>query len=207
MYEVFLNERKIVIDQPGNMPFIKEAVRYENLSTTDEVRAWFLEFAESGIKSAVLIHPFPKKFWREMFFPVFKSVPAAGGVVIRKNKLLFIYRNEKWDLPKGKIDNVESAHEAAIREVAEECGISGHQIIKVLPSTFHIYQSNYKESSGQWILKETHWFEMNYTGSENGIPEINENITEIKWIARNELGEIMANTFENLKSIISIYIE
>lgn len=205
MYEVFLNERKIVITKPGNITFIKAAVKFENLTTADEVKDWFLVFAESENSSAVLLHPTPEKFWREMFLPVFKLVPAAGGVVIRNDKLLFIKRDEKWDLPKGKIDSGESAQEAAIREVAEECGITGYQITKVLPSTFHIYQSQYKESPKQWILKETHWFEMNYKGRENGTPQIDENITEIKWFGRNELDEVFANTYENLKSIISLY--
>jgi 8-oxo-dGTP pyrophosphatase MutT (NUDIX family) len=207
MYEVFLNERKIVIAQPGNIPFIKALVNFENHSTTEEVKAWFLGFAKSKVKRILLSHPSPEKFWKELFLPVFLSVPAAGGVVIRDEKLLFIKRNEKWDLPKGKIDSGESAQEAALREVSEECGISGHRIAGKLPSTFHIYQSPYSDSFGKWILKETHWFEMIYSGSGNGTPQTDENITEIRWFGKNELSEIMANTFENLKSIISVYIE
>ena len=69
----------------------------------------------------------PEIFWNELFLPVFTQIPAAGGVVIRNEKILFIFRNGKWDLPKGKIDNGETAKEAAIREVAEECGIDRPQ--------------------------------------------------------------------------------
>lgn len=205
MYEVFLNERKIVIAQPGNMPFFKAVVKFETLTTADEVKEWFLNFVESKINSILLSHPFPEKFWKELFLPVFISIPAAGGVVIRDEKLLFIKRNEKWDLPKGKIDSGESVKEAALREVAEECGINGHKIARILPSTFHIYQSPHKELSEHWILKETHWFEMIYKRSENGTPQTDEDITEIKWFAGNELGEVFANTYENLKSVISLY--
>jgi len=207
MYEVFLNERKIVIAQPGNMPFIKAVVKFEKPTTTNEVKEWFLDFANSKINSMLLSHPFPEKFWKELFLPVFISIPAAGGVVIRNEKLLFIRRNEKWDLPKGKIDSGESAQQAALREVAEECGIKGHQIAGPLPSTFHIYQSPDFDSFGKWILKETHWFEMIYTGSEKGTPQTDENITEVKWLARNELDAVFANTYENLKPVISLYIQ
>jgi hypothetical protein len=63
------------------------------------------------------------------------------------------------------------------------------------------------DSFGQWILKETHWFEMNYTGTKNGSPQTIENISEIRWFARKELEEVLANTYENLKSVISIYKE
>jgi hypothetical protein len=32
-------------------------------------------------------------------------IEAAGGLVKNENKdFLFIYRNDKWDLPKGKIE-------------------------------------------------------------------------------------------------------
>jgi ADP-ribose pyrophosphatase YjhB (NUDIX family) len=205
MYEVFWNERKIVITQSDNVQFIKATVRFENLNTTNEVREWFLGFTESENNSVVLLHPFPEKFWTENFVPSFKTVPAAGGVVVRNEKLLFIFRNEKWDLPKGKIDPEESAEKAALREVAEECEIEGHKITNLLPSTFHIYQSPHFNSFGQWILKETHWFEMSYSGNENGVPQTSENISAIKWFAKNELEEVLANTYESLKSIISIY--
>lgn len=205
MYEVFWNDRKIVITDPGNMPFIKATVRFEYLNTTDEVREWFLGFTESEDSSAVLLHPSPGKFWTENFAPSFTNVPAAGGVVVRDGKLLFIFRNGKWDLPKGKIDPGESAEKAALREVAEECGIEGHQITKMLPSTFHIFQSPYPDTLGQWILKETHWFEMSYTKLESGTPQTIENISEIRWFAKNELAEVLANTHENLKAVISIY--
>ena len=205
MYEVFWNDRKIVITSSENIQFIKAAVRFENISSADEVKYWFLNFTMTDSISAVLSHPVPEKFWKEIFVPAFKPVHAAGGIVIREEKLLFIFRNGKWDLPKGKIDAGESAEEAALREVAEECGINGHQIIKKLPSTFHIYQSPYHDTFGQWILKETHWFEMSYTKPENGTPQTNENITEIRWFEKNGLDDVLANTYENLKPVILIY--
>jgi 8-oxo-dGTP pyrophosphatase MutT (NUDIX family) len=205
MYEVFLNDRKIVITRNGNISFVKEAIITENLNSVKEVKDWFLKFTNSTIKSAILIHPAPENFWKNMFLPVFISVPAAGGIVVKNNKLLFIYRTEKWDLPKGKIDNGETPEAAAMREVVEECGIKGHRITKKLPPTFHIYLSPWKETLGKWILKETHWFEMNYEGTENGTPETGENITEIRWFAKVDLDEVFANTYESLKPVISIY--
>jgi len=205
MYKVFFNDRKIVITSRGNAPFVKETAIIENLNSVAEVKNWFLDFAANQIQSAILLHPFPEDFWKDLFLPVFTQMPAAGGIVKRNEKLLFIFRNGKWDLPKGKIDKGETVKEAAIREVAEECGIEGHQITKELPSTFHIYQSPYKKTFGQWILKETFWFEMSYTGTENGRPETKENITEIRWFAKNELDEVLANTYENLKSVVLLY--
>lgn len=207
MYKVFFNDREIAITGSWNAPIVNVTAISENLNSVEDVKNWFLDFAANQTDSAILLHPSPEIFWKEMFLPVFTQIPAAGGVVIRNEKLLFIFRNERWDLPKGKIDEGENAKEAAIREVAEECGITGHLITKHLPSTFHIYQSPYKKTLGQWILKETFWFEMSYSGSENGTPETSENITKIRWFSKNELEEVLANTYENLKSVIFRYLK
>ena len=49
---------------------------------------------------------------------------AAGGVVKdAEGHVLWIQRNGKWDLPKGKLERGESLEEAVIREVFEETGI------------------------------------------------------------------------------------
>ena len=173
--------------------------------TKEDVKSWFQWFVQSDERQVCLAGNNPEHFWKLTFMSAFKVIYAAGGIVIRENKMLFIFRNEKWDLPKGKIDAGESPENAALREVEEECGISGHKIIKQLPSTFHIYLSPYKNSPGQWILKETFWFEMSYSGNANGKPQTEENISEIRWFEKNELDVVLKNTYENLKQIILLY--
>lgn len=205
MYKVFLNEREIIIAAPLNITLIKPAKVIDDFTTKEEVKDWFLKFEGSSEKQVYLLDPSPEIFFETAFKPAFKSILAAGGVVRRNEKLLFIFRNGKWDLPKGKIDKGEKIQDAAIREVQEECGISGHKIVKQLPSTFHIYQSPYNESRGKWILKETFWFEMSYLGAENGVPQTEENISEIRWLAKNELDTVLEDSYENLKQIILLY--
>ena len=73
----------------------------------------------------------PEKLWKK-FNQHYKIIEAAGGAVVKDKKLLAIYRLGKWDLPKGKMERGESKEESAIREVEEECGISGLKIIKEL---------------------------------------------------------------------------
>jgi len=205
MYKVFLNERMITVCHSANPTIIKDSVIVGNLHTVSEFVEWFRVFVASNTKYAVITEPDPEIFWNKIFVPSFTLIAAAGGVVIRNKKLLFIYRNEKWDLPKGKVESGETVAEAALREVGEECGISGHQIITTLPSTFHLFQSPYMETFGQWILKETHWFEMNYTGTENGTPQTKEHITKVKWFSKNEFDQVLVNTYENLKLVIDLY--
>ena len=96
--------------------------------------------------------------------------------------ILWIQRNGKWDLPKGKIETGEEIAAAAIREVEEECGISAPQIKRRLPNTYHTYRLK-----GQAILKRTYWFEMYYQGNESLIPQEEEDITTAKWCAALEV--------------------
>ena len=56
---------------------------------------------------------------------------AAGGVLVHKDRVLILFRPALGEvrLPKGHIDPGESAAEAALREVEEECG-TGHLVIQ-----------------------------------------------------------------------------
>ncbi len=138
-------------------------------------------------------------------FNYFKSqqnlIRAAGGMV--KNdlaELLFIFRNEKWDLPKGRIEMREEVRQAAIREVKEETGLSDVYIKRKFGETYHIY--NIKKRS---ILKHTIWFEM--TASQNAPlkPQTEEGITDVKWIDIAELDNILTNTYPSISDLMSKY--
>ena len=204
MYKVFLNEKLIRIGGHANITLNKPTRFFDDFCKKEEVKKWFQSFVKSAEKEVFLVHSNPADFF-ELFQSVFITIQASGGVVIRKNKLMFIFRNEKWDLPKGKIDEGETAREAALREVEEECGISGHSIVRRLPPTYHMYISPYKKNKGEWIFKETFWFEMKYNGPETGTPQLEEGITQIKWFSKKQLNEVWANTYENLKTIIALY--
>jgi 8-oxo-dGTP pyrophosphatase MutT (NUDIX family) len=142
----------------------------------------------------------PKQLF-SYFSAMFRIIEAAGGLVKnKKNETLFIFRNGKWDLPKGKIEKGEGVKIAAVREVQEECGISGLTIIKELPSTYHTYFMEEKA-----ILKRTHWFEMRCDEASALVPQTEEGITQVKWIASNDLKQVIDNTYESIKDVIGKY--
>jgi len=203
-YKVFFNEKRIVFTSNRNITLSKPSNNINENSGSTAILEWFRAFAEGREEETVLEHLNPEQLF-ETFKSAFLIVEAAGGVVVRNNKLLLIHRLGKWDLPKGKIDEGETREEAALREVEEECGIITHKIVKHLPSTFHIYKSPYKETRGKWIFKETFWYEMEYEATENGSPELEEGITEVRWFAKNELNEVLLNTYNNLRQIINTY--
>ena len=113
-----------------------------------------------------------------------------------KNQLLMIFRNEKWDLPKGKLELNENLKECAIREVKEECGLSGLTIIQQLQETYHTY-----EIKGQKILKRTYWFKMLSTYKGNLVPQNEEGITEVVWVDEEYIAEKLENSYGNIKEL------
>ena len=50
-------------------------------------------------------------------------IRAAGGVVVRGKKILFIKKNGRWEFPKGRLKKRANRKKTAIREISEETGI------------------------------------------------------------------------------------
>lgn len=124
-----------------------------------------------------------------------KVVEAGGGLVRNhKEEVLFIRRNKKWDLPKGKIEKGEKPGEAAIREVMEETGIKELELRDYLQTTYHVFQRNDK-----FRLKITYWFEMYSEYEGELIPEIDEGIKKVKWKDFEKTRKALTNSYENIK--------
>ena len=109
----------------------------------------------------------------------------------------FIYRNGKWDLPKGKLEINESIPECAVREVEEECGISLLTITKELPATYHTYRQ-----SGKNLLKITYWFLMDCKDESNLTPQTEEGIELVEWKNQKEVQLALENTYPNIKLVL-----
>ena len=133
------------------------------------------------------------EYW-EKFCSNYTLIKAAGGVVYnQKKELLMIFRNGKWDLPKGKLETGESIEECAIREVQEECGVNNLQIISKLSDTYHTYELN-----GEMVLKHTFWFRMTTKFEGELSPQTKEGITKVEWVKQDEIAERLKNAYANL---------
>jgi 8-oxo-dGTP pyrophosphatase MutT (NUDIX family) len=143
-----------------------------------------------------LYHSDIEFLWQE-FKNKFKVIEAAGGVVFNKNnEILFIYRLDKWDLPKGKVEKGESIQETAIREVQEECGINKVIIDSFIGKTYHIY--TYKEKE---ILKISYWYKM-YSNENELIPQLEEDITKVVWKNSDQISNVLKNTYPNIELLL-----
>ena len=138
------------------------------------------------------------EFILNMFKKKYPEIIAAGGKVINnKSEILFIYRNKKWDLPKGKAEKNEIISETALREVEEETGIKNLSIIKPLDKTYHIFKRG-----GKNYLKSTYWFEMQSDFIGKLKPQKKEGITRVEWIGIENLSSILAKSYANIRLLI-----
>ncbi len=190
MYKVFMNEKPIFLTDSTQEYKNFEVVKYEEINFLE-----LLELVNSSLKQGVLlICKDLKKSWKD-FKKNFKVVKAAGGKVFNEDKeVLFIYRLGKWDLPKGHIEKGEKKRVAAIREVEEECGVEGLEILKKLPTTYHSFY--YGE---QLCLKVTYWYSMKTSFKGELIPQLEEDITEVVYKNEEQISVALENTYENIK--------
>lgn len=130
-----------------------------------------------------------------------RVIEAAGGLVInRSGDLLMIYRRGKWDLPKGKLDAGETLEACALREVSEETGLTQLSLIRFLHTTYHTYVQDEQE-----IIKPSHWFLMHQQSTEALVPQIEEDITDIKWVSKEEVRNLAEITFGSIREMIEKY--
>jgi 8-oxo-dGTP pyrophosphatase MutT (NUDIX family) len=78
-----------------------------------------------------------KKYFRRPKASIQEVVrePTAGGIVFRRGKdgeveiLLIQDAKDRWTIPKGHIEEGETAQETAVREIAEEAGLSEVEVV------------------------------------------------------------------------------
>ncbi|MCB0794560.1 MAG: NUDIX domain-containing protein [Flavobacteriales bacterium] len=128
-------------------------------------------------------------------------VVAAGGVVSdERDRILMIFRNGKWDLPKGKIEREESLDEAAIREVKEECGLTQVELLGPLMSTWHTYPWK-----GRKVLKRTDWFSMRSSSFQVLKAQVEEGIEQVRWMDEAQRRSILPGLWPSLVPVISAW--
>lgn len=200
MYKVFIQNRPLILATEPSIFNKNESgkllIQYHGIEELEEV----LDMMENGEnqEEVVVFSNDLERLWQD-FKSMFKWVPAAGGLVQNdQGELLFIYRHEKWDLPKGKIEKGESHDEAALREVEEECGITGLELGPLLATTYHAYRTK----SNKRALKPTYWYGMSYHGQPNFAPQLEEGITAVAFKSKDDMSAVFKNTYASLKEVM-----
>jgi 8-oxo-dGTP pyrophosphatase MutT (NUDIX family) len=199
-HTVFINDRPLVFsyvyEKQLPVEYTGFAILNDESSTIDKA----IKFLESGKEIGIVYKSENVDESWKRFISKYILIEAAGGLVKNKDgKFLFIFRNGKWDLPKGKAEYDETPEMTALREVEEECGLKDLKIEKEIAKTFHTYKEK-----GKLILKKTHWYLMTIAEEQKLIPQTEEGITELKWVAENRIErEVLVNTYASIKGLFS----
>ena len=51
------------------------------------------------------------------------------------------------------------------------------------------------------MLKESHWFKMTSSSAQTLIPQTEEDISEIKWVAEEDIEEYLKNSYATIESL------
>ena len=133
------------------------------------------------------------------------KIKTAGGIVLKDDKILFIYKRGRWDLPKGKVEENASSRKTAKIEISEETGLPKSQLKilkKLIPTHYH------KRIDGEVVVKKTEWFLIKFNGDENTplIPDRNEGITDCKWFTFDELVLVLEESHERIRYLIEFFL-
>jgi len=113
-------------------------------------------------------------------------IARAQCIVHRKNKLLMVKHrqddSEWWCLPGGAIEEGETPAEAAIRELKEECGISG----TIIGETGVVI---YSPEDRAYTFKVDIGTQEPRIGTDPDYPQHKQVLVEVKWLTLSEIPE------------------
>ncbi|MCF6307289.1 MAG: NUDIX domain-containing protein [Flavobacteriaceae bacterium] len=190
MYKVFVKDIPIILSSKKNIGSQYTSYSLKEVDFTNLIE----KIVKGELHYVNLFHKNEKKLEKQLRkkLPV---VEAAGGLVYnQKKEILFIYRNSKWDLPKGGVEKKETYEAAAIREVEEETGVEGLEIKDFIMKTYHVFKRN-----DTFKLKITYWYEM-YTEYKGELtPQLDEGIKKAKWKNFEKSQKALQDSYENVK--------
>lgn len=116
------------------------------------------------------------------------STISCGGVVIFRNKVLLLYKNQNgkhmgWVLPKGTLEPNETYKAAATREVQEESGVTA-KVRRYLGKTQYSFYLN-GTNQGHRISKTVYWYLM-ATNSFDCKPQAEEYFADVGYYKQHE---------------------
>jgi hypothetical protein len=198
MYKVFFDDRAVFFGDDFSRAFGKHNglfYKYNNFIELSELVGIFDSLDQ--IKNLYILHENILMVFEE-FKACFTVIEAGGGVVLNEHgEFLSIHRNGIWDLPKGKLEEGEDFQTAALREVEEETGLMELKVKEPLVSTYHTYHLK-----GDWILKKTKWFEMNYNGKDKPRLQSKEGISDYRWVKPGSTGFIRENSYASVLDVL-----
>lgn len=200
MNRIFFGEREFLFSE------MKPEIPVPSFEYND-IKDWAAFVQKDFEQNLVFIHtPEPRDCFLR-FLQNFRVVPAAGGLVKTRfeedEKYLYIFRNGMWDLPKGKKEAGENDESNALREVEEETGMKGLEILRYLDHTYHFMAAR---DGGAPLVKQTAWFLMYIPDPQPPVPQTEEGIEKAEWLSLSEIKNILGLMYTSVATLSNRFL-
>ncbi|MFZ9700873.1 MAG: NUDIX hydrolase [Flavobacteriales bacterium] len=200
-YKVFINTSRLILMESQLLEFEPaDGFEVQHYQSKNQLLHCIEKMESEEAPLCICMHSEDiAQLWLD--FKSFYSVVTAGGGLVENpaGELLFIYRNKKWDLPKGKKEKGESIQGSALREVQEECGLKHLVLGRKLTATWHTFGGIEHRK-----LKKSVWYHM-YSAQEELTPQLEEGITKIKWVPVEGIPKKLKKAYSSISEVIEAY--
>ena len=130
-----------------------------------------------------------------------KEQVSAGGVVFRGDKgkievvIISVGRQNRWQLPKGMIENGESPETAAVREAREEAGVSS-EVVQLI-ETIEYWYAGLENGIRVRFHKRVHFFLLRYLSGDT--KDHDWEVNEARWVPIDDAASQLA--FDNERRV------
>lgn len=202
MYKIYINDKPLILlssaDIETHLYKSKDAIIARYPGKTKFLLNYIDTLEKPNNLDYIAIHHEDLAGLLRDFKSLYEIIVAAGGLVYNdKGQHLFIYRNDIWDLPKGKLEAKEKKKEAAVREVKEECGIRNIELKDKLITTFHTFRNK----KGTRVLKMVRWYLM-YSNDKDFVPQKKEGIKRVKWMKTSKFLKGPDKTYSTIYDVL-----
>jgi 8-oxo-dGTP pyrophosphatase MutT (NUDIX family) len=131
------------------------------------------------------------------------ELTSAGGVVFRRTDvgpefaLIRVGHEERWQLPKGLVDEGETFAETAVREVREETGLDC-RIVSPLDTIDYRFEASYDGPTVRYH-KRVHFFLMESVSGD--IADHDDEVEEVRWFGVDVV--LATLTFESERNVMT----
>jgi len=202
VYTIYINDKPFIITDDWDHLIHDHTYQHFHSDNRLQIRKISQDLITNNKYSGAVVHAENMIKAFEGFSSDYEIVEAAGGVIENElGQILMIYRKGCWDLPKGKIEKGETEAIAAKREVMEECGLLKVEVKTKFTATYHTFFMPQKN-----VLKISHWYRMTSPSNDRLKPQLEEDITEIKWFTKSQIDLEKLDTYRSIQKVLDLYL-
>lgn len=199
MNKVYFGSRSITVADTAISEDLNSNIVYYKVQPGDDLAAlpfWF-EKADD-INDLVVMADDTGSAFAELISGLKVEVAAGGLIRDWRGRALLYYRRGAWDMPKGHQEPGESLEECALREVAEETGLTELQLGDAICTTYHTYHHK-----GNFILKESHWYRMFLQDYQPVDLQREEDIEKAAWCGPWQLKRLLPLAYPSIRDVFA----